>query len=329
MRKRPRARGSLRLTALAAALAAAVVLPPPASAAADAGAAGPPLETPVAELAAVLSCSPDLQDAAKTPVLLVPGTAEASEYVYSWGYRKALREEGRPVCVIEALPGQGVGDIQTTAEYAVHAIRQMNDVAGRKVSVIGHSQGGLLAAWALRFWPDLPARVDDVVSLASPYRGSGFADVTCAVGVCPAFARQFRPSAAWVGALTREPFPEGPELTSIGSRTDELIWPAPAATAYPGEVNVMVQDVCPLRAPGHMTLLADATAYALVRDALANPGAADADRVGTSSCGKAVFDAVDVPGMTRLLGLAGGLAEAVLTAPYTTSEPPLRPYARE
>ncbi|MFW6693101.1 lipase family alpha/beta hydrolase [Streptomyces sp. MAR4 CNX-425] len=313
-----------------AALAAAVVLfPPPASAAAGTAGAGPPLETPVPELAAAVRCSPDLQDAATTPVLLVPGTAEASEHVYSWGYQKALREEGRPVCVLDALPGQGVGDIQTTAEYAVHAIRHMNDIAGRKVSVIGHSQGGLLAAWALRFWPDLPARVDDVVSLASPYRGSGFADVTCAAGVCPAFAWQFRPSAAWVGALTREPFPEGPELTSIGSRTDELIWPAPAATAYPGEVNVMVQEVCPLRAPGHMTLLADATAYALAQDALANPGAADPDRVGSSSCGEVVFDAVDVAGMTRLLGLAGGLAEAVLTAPYTTAEPPLRAYARE
>lgn len=318
-------RVSLRLAALISALAAVVVFPLPASAAAD---AGPPLQTPVSELRAALSCPADLEDAAKTPVLLIPGTAEAPEHVYSWGYQKALREEGRPVCVIKALPGQGVGDIQTTAEYAVYAIRQMNDVAGRKVSVIGHSQGGLLAAWALRFWPDLPARVDDVVSLASPYSGSGFADVTCAVGVCPAFAWQFRPGAAWVDALTRAPLPEGPALTSIGSRTDELIWPAPAATAYPGEVNVMVQEVCPLRAPGHMTLLADATAYALVQDALTNPGAADADRVGRSSCGQVVFDGVDVPGMTRLLGLAGGLAEAVLTAPYTTSEPPLRAYAR-
>ncbi|MFW6722514.1 hypothetical protein ACHZ98_20570 [Streptomyces sp. MAR4 CNY-716] len=46
MPKGPGTRGSLRLTALAAARAAAVVLPP--------------LETPVAELAAALSCSPVL-----------------------------------------------------------------------------------------------------------------------------------------------------------------------------------------------------------------------------------------------------------------------------
>lgn len=323
-------RVSIRLIALISVLiAATVVFPLPAAAAAKATDGGPPLETPVSELQAALSCSADLEDAAKTPVLLIPGTAEASDHIYRWGYQKALREQGRPVCVIKALPGQGVGDMQSTVEYAVYAIRQMNDVSDRQVSVIGHSQGGLLAAWALRFWPDLPARVDDVVSLASPYSGSGFADVTCAAGMCPAFAWQFRPGAAWVDALTRAPFPEGPALTSIGSRTDELIWPAPAATAYSGEVNVMVQDVCPLRAPGHMTLLADATAYALVQDALANPGAADADRVGSTSCDQLVFDAVDVPGMTRLLGLAGGLAEAVLTAPYTTSEPPLRAYARE
>jgi len=77
-----------------------------------------------------------------------------------------------------------------------------------------------------------------------------------------------------------------------------------------------------------LTALAAALAAAVVLPPPAS-AAADADRVGTSSCGKALFDAVDVPGMTRLLGLAGGLAEAVLTASYTTSEPPLRPYARE
>ena len=38
-------------------------------------------------------------------------------------------------------PDRGLGDSQISAEYVVHALRRIRAESGRKVAVIGHSQG--------------------------------------------------------------------------------------------------------------------------------------------------------------------------------------------
>lgn len=288
---------------------------------------GPALQTPAPTLQAALTCSADLATASKTPVLLIPGTYESAEQVYSWGYQKVLRDQGHPVCMLE-LPDRGVGDMRTTAEWVVHAIRYMAATSGRKISMLGHSQGGLLQAWALRFWPDLPALVDDAMSLGSPYRGSRSTnDIVCALDYCSAFAWQVKVGSTFNTALTRTPIKAGPSYTSIGSTSDELIYPAPTATELPGAANIMIQDVCPGRVVGHLGAVADATAFALVMDALTHPDGASATRVGTASCGAALFDGVDTVGMTRLLGAIGDALLLLTFGPRVWAEPNLRDYA--
>ncbi|QKW07469.1 hypothetical protein HUT18_14840 [Streptomyces sp. NA04227] len=295
-----------------------------ASAAAD---PGPALETPVATLAANLECSADLADSAKTPVLLTPGTTESADQAYSWGYRKVLREQGHAVCVIKDLPASGTTDMQVTAEYVVYAIRHMSEVSGGKVSVVGHSQGGLLNAWALRFWPDLAGKVDDIVGLATPHSGGLFGDIACVVRLCPDSAWQFRPSSRFIQALIRQPLAEGPDFTSIGSDTDEVIFPAPGATRFPGATNVQVQDLCPGRLTGHMGQLYDAGVHSLVMDALNHDGPADLRRASKDGCSRWWFEGVDEAKMAAGVLIVADVLKSFLDVKWVGQEPALKGYA--
>ncbi|AJE80462.1 putative lipase [Streptomyces albus] len=287
---------------------------------------GPELQTPVAVLDQALSCSSDVAHASKTPVLLVHGTFSDPSETWSWGYQRVLSAEGYPVCTV-TLPERATIDMQTTVEYVVHAIRRVNEDSGRKLSIVGHSQGGVLPAWALRFWPDLAARVDDNIALAGPQTGTKLASALCSAGSCPDIARQLAVGSDWMSALTRKPIDSSVSFTSIGSHGDEVVFPAPEATRFPGATNVMVQDLCPGRPVGHIGLLADAAAYALVTDALTHNGPADPGRVGGQVCVQGTYPGLDPVGMGDLLetGIAGLTAFATL--PYTPHEPALRDYA--
>src|SRR3954464_7128992 len=114
---------------------------PAASARADDS--GPPLSVPAAELAKALDCPKSLAGAALAPVLLIPGTNLEPKANYDWNYEPALSAAGIPWCAV-TLPRYAMGDIQVAAEYVVHALRGMSAAAGRRVSVIGFSQGGMI-----------------------------------------------------------------------------------------------------------------------------------------------------------------------------------------
>ncbi|MER6969963.1 alpha/beta fold hydrolase [Nocardioides sp. NPDC000445] len=287
---------------------------------------GPALQTPGTTLQQALSCTSGLSKATKTPILLVHGTFTTPSETWTWGYQRALSAKGHPVCTV-TLPQRATIDMQTTVEYVVHAIREINDVSGREVSIIGHSQGGVLPTWALRFWPDLPDRVDDFVALAGPQNGTGFADALCAPSRCPDLMHQMVTGSKWMTALRRQSLDSSVSFTSIGSNSDEVVFPAPIATNFPGATNLLVQDVCPARVVGHIGMLSDAATFALVIDALTHTGPANETRVSRSVCLHSDYPGIDYAGRSSLLatGIAGLTAFATL--PHTSHEPALRDYA--
>jgi triacylglycerol esterase/lipase EstA (alpha/beta hydrolase family) len=63
----------------------------------------------------------------------------------------------------------------------VFAIRRMHRLSGQKVSIVGHSHGGMNFRWALRYWPDVRQMVDDAVSLAGNNHGT---ETVNALGAC-------------------------------------------------------------------------------------------------------------------------------------------------
>jgi hypothetical protein len=159
--------------ALARALAALVfALPETAGATtyAPVNRAGPRLSVPAAKLAAALKCDGPLAGAAHPPVLLVPGATLNPTTDFSYGWEPALRQLGYPYCTID-LPGNAMADVQTAGEYVVYAIRTMHAAYGGRIDIIGHSQGGMVPRWALRFWPDTRAMVDDLIGLSPSNHG--------------------------------------------------------------------------------------------------------------------------------------------------------------
>jgi hypothetical protein len=291
-----------------------------------AGAAEPgaALTEPPAELSGALECHGDLRGAAQPPVILVHGTGSSPEESFSFGYANALALLGFPVCTVR-LPAHGLVDMQRSFEYVVHAIREVARRSGRRVSLVGHSQGAVLATYAPYFWPDLAALVDDVVGLAGPYRGTTASDPSCAGGACPAFAWQFRPASDLDRAFAGRARPAGPSFTAIATSFDELVTPAPQAGLLPGASNVVLQDICALRPVEHFLLVGDAVAYALAVDALTHPGPADPARVSRRTCLQTLMPGADLVRAAAVAPLAiAGAALRIATTPAVAREPQLR-----
>ena len=74
------------------------------------------------------------------------------------GYERALHPDGFALCTV-TLPDFALGSMIPSAEYVVAAARTAIERSGQQISIIGHSQGGLLAAWVTRFRPDVAAGV--------------------------------------------------------------------------------------------------------------------------------------------------------------------------
>src|SRR5205085_3978781 len=125
--------------AAAASLAVAIVLP--AASTARPRPHDPALDVCPVTLAKSLRCQIKLnRHARRNAVLLVHGTGTNPQDTWGWSYVPALRSAGFRTCTVQ-LPDHALGDIQTASEYVVYAIRRIASLTGRKVDVIGRSQG--------------------------------------------------------------------------------------------------------------------------------------------------------------------------------------------
>src|SRR5918994_6653244 len=111
------------------------------AAAAPAAAAEPKLTVSKAKLAAALKCTAGVEDAARTPVMLVTGTGVSGDEAYGIA-KPAFDHYGAPACWVN-FPNFTTADIQVSVQYLVYGLREMNRRAGRKLAVFGISQGGL------------------------------------------------------------------------------------------------------------------------------------------------------------------------------------------
>lgn len=287
---------------------------------------GPTLSPSASDLASSLRCTGSLERAGRDPVLLLGGTTITTAE-FSWNYVRALSAAGIPFCTSDE-PGtldQNLDDIQLRGEYVVYALREMARRSGRKVAVFGHSQGGMVARWALRFWPDTRKLVSDVVGAAPSNHGTVDAVGLCAVG-CAAGIWQQREGSAFYAALnSRQETFAGIDYTAIGSRNDEVVVPhTQTQLSGPGNVtNVDVQDLCPADPSEHLlTGTSDPVAYALFRDAIDHPGPADPSRISRGVCDLLVHEGVEpLTFATDFAATSALLARNLATYPHVPAEP--------
>ncbi|MGW4529274.1 lipase family alpha/beta hydrolase [Amycolatopsis sp. NPDC004378] len=298
---------------------------------------GPALTVPAADLANSLRCTGNLRDATREPVLLTPATTVDSDQNFGFTYEPLFRKLGIPYCASDSATDRyNMGDMQVRAQYVTYGIREMHRLAGRKIAVMGHSQGGMIMRWSLRFWPDTRDMVDDVIGMAGTNHGSVLVPALC-VPDCAASLWQQRANSDFVKALNsgQETFP-GISYTEIYSRTDEFVQPNlddhGTSSVHGGGgaiTNVAVQDVCPLAVPEHLLIgTLDPVTSALAVDALTHPGPADPARVGTKPCGRLLMPGADpVAGPLEFATLTVQVAAQLTVAAHRVpAEPPLACY---
>jgi pimeloyl-ACP methyl ester carboxylesterase len=289
-----------------------------------------PTGTPRAESAG-LHCTGDPAASARagrTPVLLIHGTTSNSRANFSWNWDRAFDAEGRAHCDVD-LPDSGNGDIQVAAEHVARGIRYLHHAAGARIDLLGHSQGGMIGRWVMKYWPDTRRMVDDYVSLAASNHGTQEFVVQCAAQtVCSAAYWQQRAGSAFLTALNQGPqtWP-GISYTQIYTRYDEIILPyrLSALPPAPGVSNLAVQDLCPLETVEHFGMAYDNAAWLLGMDAIRHPGPARLSRVSRATCGWPLMPAVDpLRFPSNAAAALTQSAKSMLTTPQLTAEPPLR-----
>ena len=324
-----RRRGSIRALAAAGAVVAALL-----ASASPAAAGGPKLTVPQAELDAAFECPIDPTGATTTPIMFVTGTGASGDQGYFIG-QGAFEAFGHPVCYVN-FPYSTTGDIQVAVEYLVYGLRREFEMADRRIAVFGISQGGLLARFALTYWPDLRRKVGDVVSAAGTQHGStvGAGGCSAATPCAPANWQQGAGSNL-LDAINSQPdeTPGPVSYTTVRSLTDQTVQPQDGkhpTSSLKGASNVLIQDVCPGRATTHIGTAVDSVTFEAFVDAIAHggkerKGAAKPSRFPASVCDRPYATGLDEEQTTLFLQASGALIGANQSAaPKVPAEPPVR-----
>jgi triacylglycerol lipase len=306
-----------------------------------AGAKDPPLKTSAAKLNAGLHCQASVRHAKREPVLLIHGTGGSGkeEWVAPVDFRKSVSDAGYPVCYVE-LPDKALTDVQTSAEYVVNSIRRVRRMAGRPIALYGHSQGGLLARWALTYWPSLRSQVADAVSIAGTQHGTNGAGAAtllnslCRSPGCPPAFWQQKIGSNLEKALNngRDETPGPTAWTTVRTTGDDVVQPQTGAhptSALRGASNILIQRVCPGRATNHIKAAYDSVSFAALIDALRHNGAARPSRFSAKVCSHPYAPGLSAPIVNAFDAAAlPTILARILAYPPAKREPRVRGYAK-
>ena len=214
---------------------------------------------------------------APDPVIVVAGTGAAEPAIPALDLTllvDRLAADGYTAFVFY-LPGQGLGDIGTTsAAFAPFVDQVLATTGASRVDVVGHSQGGLVARYYIKFLGGEP-KVDSFVGLATPHQGTALANLASLHGLVDCvgytFCQQVVTGSSWLAALNGDDDTFGAvRYTNFATTLDLIVVPyTNSFQRSPGAVNVVVQQRCPLHVVEHLTLALDGTTYSGVQDALA------------------------------------------------------------
>ena len=225
------------------------------------------------------SCRPTTQR--PTPAVLVHGTFGDRKHLLE---RLSLTLKNAGFCVYSLDYGnRGTGDIAASAaELRSFVDRVLASTGAAKVSLVGHSQGGMMPRYYLKFLGGT-AHVDDLVGIAPSNHGTALTGAdnpfSELVGyACPACVQQGAGSAFLRRLNAGDETPGDVSYTQITTRYDEVVVPHTSGylTAGPNTANVTLQDRCPFELAEHLTIPLATPTQSLVLDALTHAGPARA-----------------------------------------------------
>lgn len=191
-------------------------------------------------------------------ILFIPGSTEEVHELYSWNWIRIMKEKQWSYCTLQ-LPEKGLGDLQIAAEYIVYAVRSIYRRSMKekekglrektRINIIGHSVGGTIPRFSLRFWPDIRKMIYHLIAFGATHHGTILADAVCSLTSCPTAVIQQRINSSFLCALNsyQETFPRI-KYTNILSKFDEIVRPIESSELKGQNVNnVYIQDYCPMR----------------------------------------------------------------------------------
>lgn len=263
------------LTALLLGTTAAVVPP------AQADTVLPPLPTaPEGDLPGtnVWTCRPTA--ARPTPVILVHGTFGDRRHLFEQ-LAKAIKARGFCVYALD-YGNRATGDIAESARQLKAFVGKVRASTGAaKVSMVGHSQGGMMPRYYIKFLGGAPY-VDDLVGIAPSHHGTRavpamnpFADIVPGV-FCVSCQQQAWGSTFLARLNAGDETPGLVSYTQITTRYDTVVVPHISGylAAGPRTTNLTIQDKCPGALVEHVLVPRHRATVALTLDALVRSGPA-------------------------------------------------------
>jgi triacylglycerol esterase/lipase EstA (alpha/beta hydrolase family) len=230
------------------------------------------------------SCTPTA--AHPRPVVLVHGTFE--DMSDNWqALSPLLHNNGYCVFALnygsfdgsDVLGVYGTGPIEdSAAQLASFVGRVLAATGASQVDIVGHSQGGMMPRYYIRFLNGA-ARVHTLIGLAPSNHGttldglftlaSYFPGSNAALAACPACAEQDAGSPFLAQLNAGAETVPGVHYTVIESRNDEVVTPYQSAfLSGPGVNNITLQRQCALDQGEHLSMAYDHIADADVLTAL-------------------------------------------------------------
>jgi len=266
-----RALGALRRIGLTTAVAAGLAAFTPTVASADVADLLPSVSPPGAN---DFTCRPSAEHPA--PVVLVHGTFEGA--ADNWlTMSPQLKDAGYCVFALE-YGDRATGDIGESAGQLARFVDAVLGATGaRKVSLVGHSQGGMMPRYYIKFLGG-DTKVDDLVGLAPSNHGTTNpgAFVTGAT-VCVACDQQRAGSAFLEQLNAGDETPGRVTYSVVETRYDEVVTPYTSAfLAGDGNTaNILLQDACPAEVIDHHEIPNSPLALRWTLQALGRSGPAD------------------------------------------------------
>jgi triacylglycerol esterase/lipase EstA (alpha/beta hydrolase family) len=217
------------------------------------------------------------------PVVLVHGTFEnmalnwlkISPVLQRNGYCVfALNYGGTPDALI-----QGTGDIaQSARQLSAFVDRVLAATGVSQVDIVGHSQGGMMPRYYLKFLGGA-AKVRELIGIVPSNHGTGLSGLVAlgnllgltgpVTDACPACGQQIAGSAFLANLNAGGDTVPGVDYAVIATRYDEVVTPYTSAYLTGARVkNILLQHACPLDFSAHVGVIIDPVVWRMVLDEL-------------------------------------------------------------